>query len=477
MPLEIGEQKQLLVDEYVVEDIWKVTRATSQAKKHERNPLIVGEQPWEGTGPYLHGSVLWDEDEACFKMWYQTFHSRNAEWTDYTYEAHYATSQDGITWHKPRLARYEIGGTKENNVFLRGYTRLGAPTILKEPRDPDPARRYKMVYLDAKPHEWDGICVAFSPDGLNWTPYEDNPVIHGHSDTHNNVLWDPALGKYVLFGRPNVYAGPWKRRIARSESEDFIHWTELETVFVPDEFDPPEFYGMTVFLYEGIYFGHLQVFDQEAGSIEDQLAFSRDGRNWRRTAARETFLPLGPAGSWDCGMIFHAAGPPPLVGDEMRFYYSGWDGPHHSYQRRAAIGLATLPRDRFIALEAGEQEGAVLTRPFIWRGEGLEFNAECLPGAGQTGCSAGTPRRGESQHPSQTGSPPSDAGSVEVAILSEKGEPIPGYDRSDFDRFTGDAVCHPASWRGSPHLTGLEGATVRLKFFLKHARLYAFQVR
>ena len=49
--------------------------------------------------------------------------------------------------------------------------------------------------------ENDGFCVAFSPDGVNWTPYEGNPVIARYCDTNQNVLYDEKLGKYVAFSR------------------------------------------------------------------------------------------------------------------------------------------------------------------------------------------------------------------------------------------------------------------------------------
>lgn len=49
------------------------------------------------------------------------------------------------------------------------------------------------------------------------------------------------------------------RRIVRSESEDFLHWSVPELVIGPDELNTPRFYGMTSRLYEGHYIGLLQV--------------------------------------------------------------------------------------------------------------------------------------------------------------------------------------------------------------------------
>ena len=59
--------------------------------------------------------------------------------------------------------------------------------------------------------------------------------------------------------------------------------------------------------------------------IDIQLAFSRDGTNWQRVGQRRPFIPNGPEGSYDSGMIFVAQ--PPLVREdrgEIWLYYTGF---------------------------------------------------------------------------------------------------------------------------------------------------------
>ena len=57
-PLRIGNQTQLLADDYVVEDRWKLVRTVGQAFKSLRNPVVVQDKPWEGTiGPYPLSSL------------------------------------------------------------------------------------------------------------------------------------------------------------------------------------------------------------------------------------------------------------------------------------------------------------------------------------------------------------------------------------------------------------------------------------
>ena len=88
--------------------------------------------------------------------------------------------------------------------------------------------------------------------------------------------------------------------MACSESDDFVHWSEPQLVFECDEGDEAEtqFYGVPIDLYEGLYLGMPWIYREGVdGTIDTQLAVSRDGIRWQRVGARETFLPLGRPGS------------------------------------------------------------------------------------------------------------------------------------------------------------------------------------
>ena len=140
-------------------------------------------------------------------------------------------------------------------------------------------------------------------------------------------MWDPYGKRYVAF--PKVSAGIGKRRFGRekrrsvaiSSSDDFVHWTMPEVVFVPDEQDDKntarrnvryrdrlsvdhpdeytaEWYNMTVHPYEGLYLGLVSVFDasgaapygNQDGTMHVQLVSSRDQRHWNRVGNREPFI-------------------------------------------------------------------------------------------------------------------------------------------------------------------------------------------
>lgn len=472
--MNIGTRKQLLVDDYVVEDTWNLERRIIRPAKHHANPVLVADRPWEHSNrpgqrnKGLHGnSVLYDADEGLFKLWYNSSHFvhwNGPEDNTYTYWIGYATSRDGLVWEKPDVGLFEFGGSTANNVVLTGEWWATCGTVLKEDREPDPARRYKLLYTDIfgvrSPETLvaqaragalrPGVCIAWSPDGVRWTPHAGNPVIDGESDTMNTVFWDERLQRYVLYLRPPVYAGRWKRRVARAESADLLRWSFPETVVTPDELDPVEVYGMPVFPYEGLYFGLLQIYYSDTSmTIDAQLAFSRDGKRWDRLPARPPFIERGiehgQAREFDCGMVFPL--PPVRVGDELWFYYTGHNVLHNDTgAQESAVGLATLKRDRFIARRpVRPTEGALVTRAFRCAGDDLEINA----------CAAN--------------------GRLQVEVLTESGAVIDGFGRRECAAFAGDALAHAVRWNGAG-LSRLRGRTIRLRFSLSEADLYAFQL-
>ena len=50
-PLRIGRQPQLLVDNHVLADWWRLRRLQYRVRKHPDNPILEPDQPWEETRP------------------------------------------------------------------------------------------------------------------------------------------------------------------------------------------------------------------------------------------------------------------------------------------------------------------------------------------------------------------------------------------------------------------------------------------
>jgi hypothetical protein len=316
----------------------------------------------------------------------------------------YATSQDGVTWDKPPLGQVDFEGSRENNLLKIGQVNVEGASILLQPREENPSRRYKAFYwehgsgevthLDDGTPIWgegerDGIWVSFSADGIHWNNHPDNPIIPLGSDTGQSVVWDPRIDRYVAFGR----FGAGGRKVARSESPDFVHWSDPELVLQPDGVDGPntQFYGISVTLYEGLYIGLLWIFHiepkghlgggRDVGSIDIQLVSSRDGKEWNRVCDREVFMSNGPKGEWD-SRIIQAACRFLTQGDRHLIFYNGTPYRHGKGRRsgNSQIGMASLRRDGFVCIAAGNEEGTLVTGEFSRPPGDLHINVNASGG-------------------------------------------------------------------------------------------------
>ncbi len=457
--------RQLFFDDYWLETRVGLVRTINQPVKHPKNPVLKREYSWEGFRVQVYGTVIHDPEEGLFKAWYMNIPRTAAEKITVQGQRRpghatllsYATSKDGIMWEKPVLNLVDFEGSKANNMVGRDMYNPEGFSVLYEPRDPNPARRYKAFYWDHGygpfvmhegleiygEGERDGMYVAFSPDGIHWTPYEHNPVMKLGSDTGQVVLFDPRLQRYVAYGR----FGAGGRKVARSESPDFIHWSPPELVLAPDERDAPntQFYGISVDLYEGLYIGMLWMFWIESGSvgrIDFQLCHSRDGKNWLRDPERAVFLPNGPEGAWDWGDM-RAACRSVILPDKVLIYYSGSAAKHGlggKLRIGMEIGLATLRRDGWVSLDAGTQPGHLLTKPFVHPGSDLYLNADVSNG------------------------------SVVAQFLDAESRPLPNFPASE--PISGEVLEHRVRF-SEGQSASLAGRTVRLQLTLTRAKLFS----
>lgn len=433
-----------LLESSTLEDLWRVKRKVTVLDKSPRNPLIIRDRAWEGNGPFVMGTVLHDPQDNLFKCWYQVF-DIEAFWNHRpgSYRICYATSQDGYSWEKPDLGLVDWRGSKKNNFVRLGREFAGGVDVHLAPPGSGLERRFVALYLDRP-----GICMAFSDDGVDWTEHKFNPIESAHSDTHNILLWVASERKWMVYFRPYVYAGEWKRRIAVIESKDLRTWTPQSMVLLPDEADPLEIMVMPVFLRGNLFWGMPDFYDRSRGSNEVELVFSADGQRWNRVPPREKFLPRGPEGDFDCGTVFPASDPV-IVGDEMRFYYGGFDFDHEAEtSMNLAIGAGSVPLDRLFGMVHSSESGAgaILTRPLLLRGSRLEVNASV-------------------------------SGEMKIAILDHEGEDIPQFGIADCRIIKGDSLRHRVSWVGG-NLPAQLRQPMRLKFHLTgETTLYAFTIK
>ncbi|MCP4644971.1 MAG: hypothetical protein GY851_31305 [bacterium] len=431
-------------DDRVTEDRWLMERFTVPLRKHGGNPLVVKEYDWEGSGPLMGGSVLYDPEDAVFRMWYCVWSSHNYfNHLPFSYNMCYAESRDGIEWEKPALGVFEHEPDPRNNCIRCGTDKTQNMDICLNPR-PD---KYPGKFL-AIHNQKGGVFVSYSDDGKSFTFLHDidTPAISYHSDTHNNFVYDEVRDRWLLFCRPRAYAGDHKRRVSMQESPDLRNWTHERTILVPTETEKPEFYGMGVFRRGDLFWGMLRVYDRATGFMHAEIAWSGDGEHWSQVATHPTLLERGPEGTWDHGMVMLAESPV-VVGDETRFYYGGAALDHNSKDNPVAIGLATGERDRLVGLRpSSEAPGYVLTRPLLLPDEAELFVNVVVSGNG---------------------------GAVRAELRDDDNDVLEGFSLEDSDPVNASGYSQPMTWRGQP-IGAAPSQEVRIRLEASNAEIFAF---
>ncbi len=498
--VDVGTQKQLFIDDRVVDSMQAVSRVLNRPDKFDLNPIFKAETPWEGNLVGLT-SVIYDEEERVFKMWYsarkitaQRPPGPLEEVENLFRASHYkeefnytclALSRDGIHWERPELGVVDFEGSKKNNILPVDRTMGWLGMMYKDTHETNPERRYKgvgsWILVDGKLEAGvsrkgtKGVGVFFSPDGIRPTPYAGNPVLPGAGDNLHTVLgWDERISRYVGYFRPggtadqpdyerlSPPAGRLRvRTIGYSTSEDFTHWTQLEPALMPDSEDPVDlqFYGMPAIKYEEHYLGFPWLFRTHRLTMDSGFAYSRDGKRFLRPADRAPFLGRGAKGTWESACVYISR--PIVHQDRLWFYYQAMNWAHSvadfievGDKAGGAVGLATLPLDGFVSLDAGPNPGTITTKPLVFKGSRLLVNLEAsLKG------SAGV----------------DDATSLEVEVLDGSGAPVAGFGREQAARITRTGLRQLVSWRGGTSLAALGRRPVRLRFHLRNAKLYSFQ--
>ncbi len=271
--LELRELPLLFADDSGVAASSGVLR-TIHPGRTRNAPVLEAERPWEGSRVYVYGSVHFDPAAKRFSMWYLGHPDVDAAADKPSVPGFrkgkgdvvlYATSHDGLQWDRPELGLHSFQDSKANNIIFD----LHSPSVYVDARDPDPARRYKMLgSLMGKYY------AAISADGLKWTSYPSKQAILKSSD-NISLTRDPITGDYLAFNRqPHEKLG---RTVSLSRSSDFKTWTEPKLVFAPDAEDD----AWTTNPDERTEVNNLSVFPHAAGFIGLPTMFHVLGKNRR----------------------------------------------------------------------------------------------------------------------------------------------------------------------------------------------------
>lgn len=482
---------------------------------------VLRPSPLESAAPdnlaaHFYGTVL--HDQGRFRMWYYACHrGRNPDWPPHHQQqvekkpawllglapGHeifqgplcYAESEDGLTWTKPALGQVLFKGSRANNALALPHTLVSGALVLRDEADPDPDRRYKMVYQffpdQSQPPipaygALPSIALAVSADGLDWTPagipFRDQFVEPSsflrHQDrfiVHYQVL--EGLGGYCAEG-----GSACGRTGAARVSPDFDHWPDLlAEAFALAEPEDPQARGAHR-SYDQVHLGvgaasfgqvcvglyglwHSAAFGPEFSRVSCDLGLlvANDGIHFREPVKGHRFLrrdhsPVTPVPGRDFNTVLCQANGILNVGDQTRIYHGRWRnvGQHAAdlaAHYSAEVALATLPRDRWgaLGLNPGAGAGAVCSAPLTLPADPeLRLNAEGVAG-------------------------------LEVDLLDPQLRPLPGFGAG---RVAGpDGLECPVSWPGRS-LAELGGRKVCLQVNLRAApagpsapRLYAIYVR
>jgi hypothetical protein len=488
--IDIGSRRELFVDDFLID---KMTGKAEQ-RLHQpqiREIAIKHDAPWEGSGSGYH-SVFKDGDKyrMYYKSWQLTVTAPGKVNTgEHPLFTCYAESDDGIYWRKPELGLHEFKGSKANNIVIpKGMMGKvnpdgGHPAVFKDenPAAP-PEARYKAIVRSNSPK---GLLALKSPDGLRWSPMADAPVItDGAFDSQNLAFWDANAGLYRAYWRyfteGTTDEKNWKpsglRAIRTATSKDFIHWENQHDLTYVDS--PGEaLYTNQVKPYHRaphVLLGFPTRYVERGWSESTRALPEREHREWRSKASdrygmaiteglfmasrdgvkfkrwNEAFLPPGieRPGTWNYGhqyIAWHAVetksaleGAP----NELSLYAteSYWTGKSSELRRY------TLRLDGFVSIHAPMKGGELITKPFTFSGKALTMNFAS-----------------------------SVAGGIRVEMQDASGKPLPGFALEDSEEHFGDSIERTVFWKNGSDVISLAGKTIRLRFALKDADLYAIK--
>lgn len=467
--VDLGSRRELFVDRHLIDALSGLE--LRMQKPVDRGPVFAFDKPWEG--PFSAYATILHADGA-YRAYYRGMGESDAG-ADSNPEqlVCIAESNDGINWTKPELDLFPRRNAPKNNIVLtggQGVTHNFAPFL-----DANPSaradERYKAIGGTA-PH---GLFAFASPDGVHWRRLKDAPVFstkeaqinkgeNAHVfDSQNVPFWSEAEGKYLLYYR--IFQ-KGVRRIARTESDDFLSWsapTLMEYRRAGGEPAPaeqlytsqthPYFRAPQIAIATAARFmpGRVAITEEQAKAIgvdpryfhdlSDAVLLTTRGGNSYDRAFMEAFLAPGVgAENWTSRTNYPARNIVQTGPDEMSLYVNQNYGQPTAHMRRYSLRL-----DGLAAVHADYDGGEMATKPLLFQGSKLLLNFAT-----------------------------SAAGSLKVELQTPDGRPIPGFALEDCAEMIGNEIERAAEFAGGG-LEKLNGQPVRLRFVMKDAELFAIR--
>jgi hypothetical protein len=446
-PVEIGSRRELFVDRYLIGEL---KNAALKLHPPQLAPPVVPPRP---QGHYA--TVLKAEDK--FQFYYRGDKAPGSHWRNGWEQYHagevtlYAESKDAIHWTLPKLGLFEHPTFPEGNIVLMDEFLVNhnfTPVIDTKPGVP-PAERYKALggiayqpkpdHLAVREKRGPGGLKAFvSADGIHWRKLREEPVIPEewgkYFDSQNYAFWSESEQCYVCYFRRFIKGA---RGIARTTSQDFIHWTP----FMEMEANLPGEHLYTsctqpYFRAPHIYLALPTRFMDKRGAATDILFMStRGGSKYDRTFTESYIRPgLGKEG-WADRANYAAIGIHQTGEAELSLFLTGG--------RRYPLRL-----DGFVSVNAPLAGGELITKPLRFTGRELELNYST-----------------------------SAAGQLRVELQNGDGKPLPGFALEDCEPIYGDHIARVVKWKSGRDLTELAGQPLKLRFEMSDADLFSLRFR
>lgn len=469
VPIDVG--RQLFVDNFLIEKT-NLSYRSHQPQKMDFNPVLKPETKLEmgingnPGASAKDGGVWWDPKDGLFKMWYE------AGWLN---TMAYAISKDGINWERPNLD-IEPGTNRIVPEIV-----ADSSTVWLDHFTDNPNERFKMFLrspnsIPGSTERFNyGFCMV-SPDGIHWS----KPVKTGPCGDRSTIFYNPFRRKWVyslrntgnvnkiLIGRHRLYHEHSDfMKGANWDKDDMLFWTGADFLDEPDPYigDKAQLYNLSAVGYESIMLGLHQIHlgpsnekCRETGApkiTELKVSFSRDGFYWDRPD-RGAFIPAErKERSWDRGYVQSVGGICTIVGDQLWFYYIGFQGnpkllnsvyDNNGMHYNGSTGIAVLRRDGFVSLSAHETEGYITTRPVTFSGKHLFVNVDCPKGQ------------------------------FRAELLDEKGNVVSGFSASECKIISKDSTIAQVKWKSGKCIPPLNGKPVRFRFYLTNGELYSFWI-
>lgn len=475
IPINIG--RQLLVDDFLIEEKTNLKRTFHYPQYYGGNPVLEPDKPWEYTAtgyPYaapFSDGVWYDERDNKFKMWYSTGGGElNNQIGRFNAVTAYAISEDGINWEKPQLD--VVKGTNLVDTRIRDSN-----TIWLDKEEKDTSKRYKLFNVENgfRDGRWRFV-LKYSSDGINWS---EGVAQSGDIYDRSTVFYNPFREKWVFSTRLSTDLGRSRSYLEHSDPEtgvSLVHrafgtgidknnvfwfgpWQDELKHPNPDFNDVnPAIYNHDAIAYESLLLGFFTVWqgpeNEIAGSLgiqkrnEVAIGYSRDGFHWHRPDMSRFHSVNETEEAWNFGNVQSVVGSPLIIGDSLYFYMSGRRLNDFFWDSYSSTGLASLRRDGFASMDADTDEGTLLTRELIFdEGKYLFVNVDASKG-----------------------------GQLLAEVLDKNGSVIEGFSKDECQPIKDNSTKIALKWRGERSLESLEGTPIKIRFYLTNASLYSFWI-